>query len=396
MQFQLAVQPCYALDRLNTAGFEAYVVGGCVRDLLRGVAPHDYDICTSAMPEQITAAFSDCRTILTGVKHGTVTVILNGMPLEITTYRLDGGYADGRHPDSVSFTADLIADLARRDFTMNAIAYHPSYGFTDPFGGRNDLERGMIRCVGQANLRFREDALRMLRAIRFEAQLGFSLDPEVIDAIRENAGWIRQVSRERIREELIQILLSPHPVSGTRRLLCLLGQNIFPGCLLPDETADSMLAYVPAVTPLRLTAFLSGTPDAEAMLTSLRFSKRLAHEAAALLQLKHNQYPLTEAGARRLCHDFSEYSQDAAIFYDAKNEKDGQMEALVNGVLERGEPFSLSALAVDGKRLCEAGLTPGKEIGRILEQLLDWVMLDPARNQTDLLLEYAKKLRQTP
>ena len=197
------------LQTLRAAGHSAYVVGGCVRDSLLGRLPGDWDICTSARPDQLRAIFHDQRLILTGEKHGTVAVILHGKPYEITTYRLDGSYRDHRHPDSVQFVDDLAADLARRDFTVNAMAYAPGEGIIDLYGGRRDLAAGIVRCVGTPADRFAEDALRILRALRFTAKLGFTLEPATAAAALAARDTLRTVSAERLYAELDGLLLAP-------------------------------------------------------------------------------------------------------------------------------------------------------------------------------------------
>ena len=201
------VARCLAV--LRQAGQAAHPVGGCVRDLLLGRTPGDYDVCTSARPEQVMALFE--HAIPTGIQHGTVTVLTEDGPVEVTTFRREGGYADGRHPDAVTFDVGLTEDLARRDFTINAMALGADGAVIDRFGGQEDLKAGLIRCVGEPDRRFAEDALRMLRAVRFAAQLGFAIEPETEKAIRRNAGRLSQVSGERIKAELEKTLLSPHP-----------------------------------------------------------------------------------------------------------------------------------------------------------------------------------------
>ena len=204
--YHLPPQVNTALTLLNKAGFEAFVVGGAVRDLLRGAAVHDWDLTTSALPEQTKAVFSPFRLIETGIRHGTVTVLMDDIPLEITTYRLEGSYSDHRRPDSVAFTRCLEEDLARRDFTINAMAYHPQVGVIDPFGGRADLAAGTIRCVGEPDRRFQEDALRMLRALRFASRFGFAIESETSAAIHRNKALLAHIAPERIREELTGLL----------------------------------------------------------------------------------------------------------------------------------------------------------------------------------------------
>ena len=205
----------YVINKLCCAGFEAYAVGGCVRDHLMGKTPGDYDVTTSAKPEEMLKVFSSDRVIETGLKHGTLTVLREGMPIETTTYRIDGSYADGRHPDKVTFTPELGLDLCRRDFTVNAMAYSETKGIIDLFGGENDLENGIIRCVGSPDERFNEDGLRILRALRFASVLDFELDADCADSVRRLRGLLGKISRERIYTETTKLLLG----KGARRIL---------------------------------------------------------------------------------------------------------------------------------------------------------------------------------
>jgi len=200
----------FIINKLNTHGFEAFIVGGCVRDSILGRTPNDWDITTNALPQHIKSIFE--KTYDTGIRHGTVSVAVDGENIEVTTYRIDGGYSDHRRPDSVKFTSNLKEDLARRDFTINAIAYHPEEGLVDYFEGLKDLESGVIRAVGDAEQRFHEDALRMLRTIRFSAQLGFNIERATFDAIARSAGLIKNISSERIRDEINKILISQNPM----------------------------------------------------------------------------------------------------------------------------------------------------------------------------------------
>lgn len=203
---ELPFQIIEVLERLEAAGCSAFVVGGCVRDHLMGLTPHDFDITTSATPRETERVFADCRVIETGIKHGTVTVLYKGVSTEITTFRVDGGYSDGRHPDSVLFSRNIVDDLSRRDFTMNGIAYSPKIGFVDPFGGKKDIESGIIRCIGDPDKRFSEDALRVLRALRFSAVLGFTIEEQTAAAINSHKTALRKVSAERILAELKRLL----------------------------------------------------------------------------------------------------------------------------------------------------------------------------------------------
>ena len=207
------------LDMLESAGFEAYIVGGCVRDSLMGIQPHDYDITTSALPEETERVFSGMKLIETGLKHGTVTVLSEGEPVEITTYRVDGEYHDSRRPDSVTFTRSLREDIARRDFTMNGIAYSPKRGLFDEFGGAEDIRRGVIRCIGEPERRFHEDALRILRGMRFLASLGFRVEEGTAAAMLDSRGLLRNISAERVFTELSGLLTGRKSGGNIRRVL---------------------------------------------------------------------------------------------------------------------------------------------------------------------------------
>ncbi len=209
MDIRIPAPAAEIIDKLNSHGYEAYIVGGCVRDMLLGREPGDWDITTSALPRQVKQVFK--RTVDTGIQHGTVTVLIGKAGYEVTTYRVDGEYLDGRHPDTVSFTPDLREDLRRRDFTINAMAYNSMKGIIDEFGGQEDLRAGIIRCVGNPMDRFSEDALRILRAIRFSAQLGFEIEEKTWEAICASAPSLARVSKERIQVELTKLLLSGHP-----------------------------------------------------------------------------------------------------------------------------------------------------------------------------------------
>ena len=205
---QLPEQVKFIISELNKNGYEGYIVGGCVRDYLMGIPPHDYDITTSALPEEVKAIFP--HTVDTGIEHGTVTVIIDKIGYELTTYRIDGEYKDNRHPEQVIFTDKLAGDLSRRDFTVNAIAYNDQRGYVDMFGGMEDIKKAIIKGVGEPSKRFQEDALRMMRALRFSAQLNFSIEENTMIALKENAQLIKNISIERIREEFFKLIISDH------------------------------------------------------------------------------------------------------------------------------------------------------------------------------------------
>ena len=292
------------LQTLNNGGYEAYIVGGCVRDSILGRIPQDWDITTSALPEQTKALFP--HTFDTGIQHGTITVVLNKTNYEITTYRIDGDYADGRHPDEVSFTSNLEEDLLRRDFTMNAIAYHPAEGFRDPFGGQEDISRSLIRGVGEPAKRFQEDALRMLRCVRFAAQLGFQVDDATYTALQENAALIEKISVERIHEELDKLWKSPFP----EKLSLLLSSGLLPHIdnLLDKrltalgETLVPQLKAAPISAPLRWTLVLQSFTEAEAktFCKKLKFDNATAKQIQTYLRHLSQPIPQTPYEVRKL------------------------------------------------------------------------------------------------
>lgn len=314
MDWSLVPAPVRACcETLWGAGHEAYPVGGCVRDSLLGRAPGDWDVTTSALPETTLALFD--RTVPTGLKHGTVTVLLDGMALEVTTFRREEGYADGRHPDAVTFDATLEEDLSRRDFTVNAMALAPGGTIVDPFGGRGDLERRVIRCVGDPDRRFREDGLRLLRAVRFAAKLGFDLEPETAAALARNAHCLEKVSGERVKAELEKILLSPRPELAALpvKLGMLARFGARPG--VPD------FAGVPATAADRWTALCAATGlDITALPVERALRRAVLHpedrELAALALTGRDLYDLgyrggdISAARRRLLRHVRAHPED--------------------------------------------------------------------------------------
>lgn len=380
------------LRRLEAAGFEAWLVGGCVRDLLRGELPHDYDIATAARPEEVAAVFD--RTAPTGVRYGTTTVFCGGGQAEVTTFRGESGYSDGRRPDRVRFGTDLKADLARRDFTVNAMALHPDRGLRDPYGGQSDLHTRVIRAVGDPARRFGEDALRILRAYRFAARLGFAVEPATLAAARAGMGLTARLSGERIRAELEAILLGPRPSAA----LVLTGDGLFAALgFTPRPGASAgVLERCPLTSRARWAAFLALTGlSATAVARRLRFDNATRQGASAILAELERQPPSTDtAMRRRLRHTppdvFAEYLRvDAAL---AGRDPAGAL-ARLGGILQRGEACSLSQLAVGGEDLRAAGIRPGPEYARILGTLLDRVIDDPALNRPNTLRAMIPALR---
>lgn len=429
------------LKTLSGAGFEAYAVGGCVRDSLLGRRPQDWDITTSAMPEQVKSLFD--RTFDTGIEHGTVTVLQNGVGYEVTTYRIDGTYADGRHPDSVIFTRNLREDLLRRDFTINAMACNEEEGLVDLFGGLEDLEQGVIRCVGNARERFSEDALRILRGVRFAAQLGFELEEETREGMRLLAPALRKISAERVQAELIKILESDRPdMLRTAWELGITAQFLpeFDRMMETEqETPHHMysvgehtlhaLLNVRKDKVLRLTMLFHdmGKPDLKTVdqngtahfkkhagrseeltkqiLRRLKFDNDTLKKVTVLVRYHDYRMPAEAACVRRAIYRIGKElfplylevrrADVAAQSRYQREEKMADIEAveqLYRGIMERGDCVSLKELAVNGKDLIREGFAPGKSLGSLLDRLLDAVLEDPALNQKETLLELAGKL----
>lgn len=426
-----------ALCRLENAGFEAWAVGGCVRDSLRGAEPHDFDLCTAARPEEMLRVFAGERLIKTGFRHGTLTVLTEGGPLEITSFRADGSYSDGRHPDGVRFVSSIRDDLARRDFTVGAMAWHPERGLFDPFGGREDLENRVLRAVGDPDMRFTEDALRILRAVRFASELGFSIEENTAAAMERQAGRLALIAPERVREELTRLLC------GRWVQRTLLGCTAVIGAALPELrpmfgcTQDNphhcydvwghtvrAVGQVPPEPCLRWAMLLhdSGKPAcktvdeqgvghfrghpkasralAERLLPRLRFSNEDSERI--LLLVEQHDRPLGDSDKlvrRRLAQIGEASFRDLLMI--KKGDAVGQntqpwdvgtlqgTERLLNEVLRQDSCLSLRRLAVNGRDMQTLGLT-GEKIGEMLRFLLDAVLDDPARNDRETLLRLAR------
>ena len=384
------------LEQLNNHGFEAYVVGGCVRDSLLHRVPGDWDITTSARPEQVKAIFG--HTIDTGLQHGTVTIMRDKVGYEVTTYRIDGEYEDGRHPKEVEFTSNLLEDLKRRDFTINAMAYNPKEGLVDAFEGIQDLKEKRIRCVGNALERFTEDALRILRAIRFSAQLGFSIEESTWEAIKVIAPNLIHVSKERIQVELTKLLLSNHP-DEIRKVF--------------DRELDTRIcADFPKINPVQI-AIDPGLPKEKHMRWAALLRHQALEEAVAILrQLKLDNDTISKAKTlvqwwkRPIGADQTQIrktmSQMAPELYDdllILKASVGELELQAEGCVEdldwvkaqsgeirqRGDCVSLKELAVTGADLIQAGMKPGKELGETLKRLLELVLEHPEWNTKEIL-----------
>ncbi|MCD8238954.1 MAG: CCA tRNA nucleotidyltransferase [Clostridiales bacterium] len=382
----------YILNSLQEAGFEGFVVGGCVRDYLMGLDPHDYDITTNALPTDSKKIFP--RTVDTGIKHGTVTVLVGKRSYEVTTYRIDGEYKDSRHPEEVIFVQDIEKDLSRRDFCMNAIAYSPKEGYIDPFGGRNDIKSGIIKGVGDPNLRFNEDALRMLRAVRFSAQLGFKIEENTYDALKKNAELIKNVSMERVAAELLRLLCSSHCEKA--ELLC--SANLGDYCV--PEITEALRKRGAEIIPvlknankngynneeIALAAVLARDPDPLKALKDLKLSNRLIDNVTALIKYYDFNLKTGEYELRRL------YSLLGELVFELLNLKEAKGEDISKAFefLKGEKRLTKKDLCVNGRDLMSLGLK-GRQIGVAEEGLLDMILSNPNLNEKDILLKEALK-----
>lgn len=387
---------------LKDAGYEAYAVGGCVRDRLLNKNPKDWDITTSALPEQVKSLFSN--TVDTGIEHGTVMVIRRGKGYEVTTYRVDGRYADGRHPENVSFTRSLKEDLKRRDFTVNAFAYDEENGLTDLFDGQSDLENRLIRCVGDPDERFSEDALRIMRAVRFAAQLSFSIDGPTYEAIERHSDNLKNVSMERIREEFEKTLMSGAP--GMTMLYRELGiyRYIISDDVLREKCfKEDNLKICGQIDPeddgryLRLAEFFRHlTPDeTKKALRALKYDKITINTVSAIIAGMEESIPVQRAEVKKaLCKEGERiFFMVSLLKQKEAGNNAGEAELSViackvaQDVIASEEPYLISHLAVNGKDLQEAGIKEGREIGSALAKMLDAVIADPALNTKETLLK---------
>ena len=382
----------HAILTLNDAGFEAYVVGGCVRDSLMGKIPEDWDITTSATPDELQVVFGEYRCIKTGLQHGTVTVLIDGMPLEITTYRVDGDYSDGRHPDTVAFTRCLSEDLRRRDFTINAMAYHPVIGLVDRYDGHADIQGGIIRCVGEPERRFGEDALRILRALRFASVLGFSIDTNTAVALKALSPTLHRVSAERIAVEFKKLLCGKNVVE----ILHTYRDVIAIFC--PEIAARNDFHLLSNVSPIprsRLAALFYSAgvspQKAETALRRLRMDNQTIRDVSLLLTDQTKSLYTAESYA---LHLLNRLGPELVYDYLAIHGADACTIRLVDRLLEEDACYRVSMLAVTGDDVMAAGVDAGPEVGRILQKLLDAVMEGVCANRKEDLLSYVEKIKK--
>lgn len=390
------------LTRLHAAGYAAYAVGGCVRDSLLGQTPHDWDLCTSATPEQVLELFGEAHCIPTGLQHGTVTVKHGGELYEITTFRTEGAYSDGRHPDHVAFVPDVKEDLARRDFTINAMAYNAEEGLIDPFGGQNDLAAGIVRAVGEPQRRFEEDALRILRLYRFAARFGFAIDPATGQAARALCRHLDCVSEERIAEELSRLLAAPAPGAYLEAEVLAV---IFPeldAAELP-ESRRILDALEPGMehVPVRLAALLCplGEAGARAALRRLKCSNALTGTVSTLVREAAAGMPgaaLTLTARRFLSRYDLATITDLTALCSAQHPEQAEAFAALQQeaarLVETNACCRINQLAVNGRDLMDAGIRPGPGLRRVLDALLEQVLTGQLPNEKAALLAAAAQV----
>lgn len=398
MKMVMPYEAEWIIKKIREHGYEAFAVGGCVRDTLLGRIPGDWDITTSARPEEVKAIFG--KTVDTGLQHGTVTIIKNHKGYEVTTYRIDGEYHDGRHPESVEFTSSLLEDLKRRDFTINAMAYSHETGIVDEFGGMEDLAAKTVRCVGRAHDRFTEDALRILRAIRFAAQLGFEIEEETYRAIADIAPNLKKVSKERIQVELTKLLLSDHPeklrmveetgispfvTDGFSEVFCI--KNGSCAAWTPADGLESL----PAEKSFRWAGLLRFLEPEKVrkILRGLKLDNETVDNGKAMVEAAQMPLAPDKTEIRRALSRMTPYQFDGSLRLKALD-GDGNVQEirhLWDEIVKDGDCVSLKTLAVSGNDLIAAGVLPGKAVGEALRSLLDMVLEDPSRNQKEILLK---------
>ncbi|MBQ9963855.1 MAG: HD domain-containing protein [Clostridia bacterium] len=438
---QIPKNVSFALEQLEQHGHEAYVVGGCVRDTLLGIPPHDWDICTSAQPSQVIDTFSEHRVINTGLAHGTVTVLIDGQPLEITTFRTESGYDDHRHPQHVEFVSTIEEDLSRRDFTVNAVAYHPKRGFVDPYGGRKDAQNALLRCVGDATTRMEEDALRILRALRFASVYDLHIVSDTREALLHCSPTLTSVSGERIQSELKRIL-SGKAIGRVLRDLYPVLFSIIPELKAADGVEQhspyhcydvlqhilKTVEYAHPDTVVRLAALLHdigkpscftwgedgnghfygharvGVDMASDILRRLRFDKKTVDEVCILIKYHDTPIEQSDAAVKRWLNRLGDelfnkllllkradcMAHDQAHVKKRFDELD-DIKQRMDRLLNEKACFSLRDLAINGDDLQQLGIPKGRAIGVALDCLLNDVIEQRLNNDKSILLEAARK-----
>lgn len=370
------------MDTLNKNGFEAFVVGGAVRDAMLGQSPDDWDVTTNAMAQQTKECFD--RHFDTGIKHGTITVLMDKRPVEVTTYRIDGEYKDNRRPETVNFTGNIKEDLKRRDFTINAIAYNDAVGLVDLYGGEEDLKNKIIRCVGVADTRFNEDALRIMRAIRFAARLGFAIEEETFNSIKKNRCLLKNISAERIQAELVKML-------ETSDDLHLLFESGVAEVILPEVNFDDISLNVPCDRELKLSALLYNAEDARDFFNRLKFDNNTKHNVLKILECSRESIGNTDYEIKKMLNRYGEeLFGKTLVLLECYGKDMSYPKGIFNRV--KTEAYSLKHLAVTGNDIMNLGIN-GREIGRVMDELLDRVMKNPGLNSKDKLQDIALEIK---
>ncbi len=366
------------INALNENGFEAFVVGGAVRDAMLGQSPDDWDVTTNAVAEQTKMCFD--RHFDTGIKHGTITVLMDKKPIEVTTYRIDGEYKDNRRPEAVTFTTDIKEDLKRRDFTINAMAYNDDVGLVDLYGGAEDLKNKVIRCVGDADTRFNEDALRIMRAIRFAARLGFEIEEKTFESIKKNRELLKNISVERIQTELVKMLETSDDLS-------LLFKSGVAEVILPEVNFDDIKLNVPCNRELKLATLLYSVDDSWDIFNRLKFDNNTKHNVLKIIECSRKKMGSTDYEIKKMLNTYGEDIFEKALVLMECYGKDVVCQ---KEIFERvkTEPYRLKDLAVTGNDIMNLEIR-GTEVGRVMNALLDKVMQNSAINTKEKLLDIA-------
>lgn len=377
---------------IESAGYTAWAVGGCVRDSLLNKKPKDYDVASSCPPEYVCRLFKKC--VKTGIKYGTVTVITDTVPVEVTVYRRESGYSDRRHPDRIAFAEDITTDLSRRDFTINAMAWHPQRGLCDPFGGKGDIENRVIRAAGDPNVRFDEDALRVLRCLRFASELDFEVESRTLDAVIKKAPALANISAERVRDELVKLISGSRPELA--EVIIKAGGLAHIG--IEKISNPKLLRRLPPAKPVRIAGFLWCCLDDRArqtikiILSSLRVDNRTIFAVCSLMSemtrpLPKNSVELKKRFSHLPPQEWENLLALRSIFLKEDTHHINEMLAQA-----KSEPWSRSMLAVSGHDLAKLGIE-GRDTGRVLKKLLEKVIREPELNDRDTLMDIAANLK---
>lgn len=380
--FEMSKSAEFVLARLNKAGFSAFLVGGSVRDFLMGKAPHDFDVTTSATPEEMLEIFSDTTTFKTGISHGTVGVHKDGENIEVTTFRADGEYLDHRHPEKVSFSRELADDLSRRDFTVNAMAYSENEGIVDLFRGREDIEKRIIRCVGNPERRFDEDALRILRALRFSSTLDFSIEEDTSKAVFLKKDLLTFVSRERIAEEVIKLLSgigAPRVLRDYHEVF----EVIFEGL-----SRDGLFESIERVGPeYRLAVFFAFSKDYERDIISMKLPKPLRNKLISVEKAFKNGIPDSEEEIKSLVSQIGKDISETLLSVTVAINGESEATKTLSRVLSSGEVISFSELEITGGDIVALGVPPSSDVGKLMREIYEEVLSGSLLNDKKAIIE---------